>query len=51
MSVYVDNFLLALNKIKNLDKLKLVLLNTYNVKNFSKIRTFIRWQITRDLTA
>lgn len=51
MNIYVDDFLLALNTIKNSDKLKVALSNAYNVKDFGKIKTIVEWQITRDLIA
>ena len=51
VSVYVDDFLLASNTIKNLDKLKAMLSNAYNVKDLGKVKTIIGWQITQDPVA
>lgn len=51
MNVYIDDFLLVSNMIKNLDKLKATLSNTYDTKNLSNIKTIIRWQITGDFIA
>lgn len=49
MSIYIDDFLLVLNIIKNLDKLKVTFLNIYSIKYFGKVKTIIGWQITRNL--
>ena len=51
VSVYIDDFLLASDTIKNLDKLKVVLSNAYDIKDLNKVKTIIGWQITRDLVA
>ena len=51
MNIYVDDFLLASNIIKNLDKLQAMLLNAYDVKDLSKVKTIIGWQTTGDLVA
>lgn len=32
----------------NLDNLKAMFLNSYNVKNLKEEKTIIRWQITKD---
>ena len=48
VSVYVDDFLLASNTIKNLDELKVALSNAYDVKDLGKVKTIIGWQITQD---
>ena len=48
VSVYIDDFLLASNTIKNLDELKAALSNAYDVKDLGEVKTIIGWQITRD---
>ena len=48
VSVYVDNFLLTLRTISNLNSLKRLLSNEYDIKDFGKRKTIIDWQITRD---
>ena len=51
MSVYINDFLLASNIIKNLDKLKAALSNAYNVKDLGEVKTIIGWQIIKDHVA
>ena len=49
VSVYVDDFLLASNTIDTLQTLKDMLAKKYKMKDLSKVKTIIRWQITRDI--
>lgn len=43
MSVYVDNFFLALNIIVTFNALKKSLAIEYNMKNLGKVKTIIGW--------
>lgn len=47
MSVYIDDFLFASNIINVQQILKNMLISKYQVKNLSKIKTIIEYQITR----
>lgn len=49
MSVYIDNFLLALNTIVTLDTLKKSLAIEYNMKDLDEVKTIIGWQVIRDM--
>lgn len=49
MSVYINNFLLALNNIITLEKLKTELANKYKVQDLKEVKIIISWQIIRDL--
>lgn len=51
ISVYVDDFLLALKQQALLDLFKESLKNEYNVKDLRVVKTIIGWQVTRDLDA
>lgn len=48
VSVYVDDFLLALNTMRTLEGLKASLSREYDVKDLGEVKTIIGWQITRD---
>ena len=48
VSMYVDNFFLAFNIIGTMQTLKDMLAKEYKMKDLSKIKTIIGWQITRD---
>lgn len=48
MSIYVDNFLLALNTMQALKKLKNLLAKKYKIKDFRKVQIIIGWQIIRN---
>ena len=50
-SVYVDDFLLASNKMATLKALKKLLGKKYKMKDIGEVKTIIGWQITRDLAA
>lgn len=49
VSVYVDDFLLALNEIPTLEILKRSLAKEYNTKDLKEIKTIIRCQNSRDI--
>lgn len=49
VSIYVNNFSLALNNITALKKLKIELVKKYKVKNLDKVKIIIGWQIIRNL--
>lgn len=49
MSIYIDKFLQTLNTIITLDAMKKSLIIKYNMKNLGKMKTIIRWQMTRDI--
>ena len=46
--MYVNDFLLALNKIGTLNKLKQSLAKKYDIKNLGEVKTIIGWQINQD---
>lgn len=48
VNMYIDDFLLASNTIDVLQVLKNKLGTKYKIKNLSKAKTIIGWQITRD---
>ena len=48
MSTYIDNFLLALNTMWALKKLKNLLAKKYKIKDFEEVQTIIGWQIIRN---
>ena len=49
VSVYVDDFLLALNTMATLNALKASLAREYNTKDLGEVKTIIGWQIHLDL--
>lgn len=49
MSVYVNDFLLASNKIDSLKVLKKSLLKEYNTKDLGKVKIIIGWRIDWDI--
>ena len=49
VSVYIDDFLLALNEMATLKALKKLLGKKYEMKDLGEVKTIIGWQITRDL--
>ena len=51
VSVCVDEFLLALNTMRNLDDLKAALLNVYDIKDLGGAKQIIWWQLTRNSVA
>lgn len=51
ISVYIDDFLLILKNSKSVDWINERLNSKYNIKHLSKLKTIIKWQVTRNLKA
>lgn len=51
MEVYVDNLILVSLSQNRLDWLKDQLMKEFNMKDLSKAKTIIRWEITQNLQA
>lgn len=51
VSVYVDDFLLALDKMDTLEVLKKSLSKEYDTKDLREVKTIIGWQIDRDIAS
>ena len=50
ISLYVNNFLLAVSKQASLNWVKKTLKGEYNVKELEEIKTIIRWQVTWNIS-
>lgn len=51
MNVYVDDFLLVSNTMRDLETLKKLLTKEYEIKDLGEVETIIGWQVTRNTTA
>lgn len=49
ISIYVNDFLIASDKLATLQSIKAALSNEYNVKDLGETKTIIGWQVTRDI--
>lgn len=48
ISIYIDNFLIAIKYQKSLDWTKKKLKRKYNIKDLGEIKTIIEWQLTQN---